>query len=186
MLAEGTPRFEGPARKRAVLALDRTIELFAREGFSRVDRTGASSARLTSPTGETIWLSMAREGRIFGGTYALEVAAAGRVLPATRGVSARGRGIVRLQGIEFRGRRGDAAGRELAERLAGDHELGERLAAVHFEKIRIEPDGRPVIRHLGGSLVWIAFPPLVKAIPLVPEQVRATIAALGAFAAAGR
>ena len=75
---------------------------------------------------------------------------------------------------------------QLAERLAGDHELGERLAAVHFERIRIEPDGRPVIRHLGGSLVWIAFPPLVKAIPLVPEQVRATIAALGAFAAAGR
>jgi hypothetical protein len=57
---------------------------------------------------------------------------------------------------------------------------------VHFERIRVEPDGRPVIRHFGGSVVWVLFPPLVKRVPFVPEQVEATLAALGAFAAAGR
>ena len=46
----------------------------------------------------------------------------------------------------------------------------------------MEPDGRPVIRHLGGSVVWVLFPPLVKRVPLVPEQVNATLAALEAFA----
>jgi hypothetical protein len=91
-----------------------------------------------------------------------------------------------MQGIAFRPRRGDEAGRRLAERLAADRRLAEQLGKVHFEAIRVEPDGRPVIRHLGGSLVWILFPPLIKGIPLVAEQVRATIEALEAFAAAGR
>ena len=50
----------------------------------------------------------------------------------------------------------------------------------------MEPDGRPVIRHLGGSVVWVLFPPLVKRVPLVPEQIEATLAALEAFAVAGR
>jgi len=93
----------------------------------------------------------------------------------------RGRGLVRMQGVAFRPRRGDDAGRRLAERLRADRDLAEHLAAVHFERIRIEPDGRAVIRHMGGSLVWMLFPPLVKAIPLVPEQVRATIAAMESF-----
>ena len=91
-----------------------------------------------------------------------------------------------MQGVRFRARRGDAAGKELAERLGSDARLTERLGLVHFERIRVDPDGRPVIRHLGGSVVWILFPPLVRRIPLVPDQVDATLAALEAFAAAGR
>jgi hypothetical protein len=41
-----------------------------------------------------------------------------------------------------------------------------------------------VIRHLGGSVVWVLFPPLVKRVPLVDEQVEATLAALNGFTAA--
>jgi hypothetical protein len=37
---------------------------------------------------------------------------------------------------------------------------------------------------MGGSVVWVLFPPLVRQIPLIPEQVEATLAALDAFAAA--
>ncbi len=182
----GEPRFEGPARRRAVIALDRTVELFEKAGYAPAGRREPFDARVArAPDGE-IRLSMAREGRVFGGTYALEISTAKPVLPRTRGVTARGKGVVKLQGIEFRGKRGDAAGRELAARLAADEVLVERLSAVHFEQIRVDPEGRAVIRHLGGSLVWIAFPPLVKAIPLVPDQVSATIAALAAFAATGR
>lgn len=127
-------------------------------------------------------VELVTDGRIFGGTYALELSTAEPVLPPTKGVTARGRGTVRLQGIAFRGRRGDDAGRLLAERLQADDRLGGRLEKVHFERIRVEPDGRPVIRHMGGSIVWILFPPLVKAVPLVEEQLRAAVAALEAFA----
>jgi hypothetical protein len=56
---------------------------------------------------------------------------------------------------------------------------------VHFEAIRIEPDGRAVIRHMGGSVVWMLFPPLVRPVPLVDEQARATLEALDAFARVG-
>jgi hypothetical protein len=129
---------------------------------------------------------MVQEGRIFGGTYALEISTAEPLLPPTRGLSARGRGVVRQHGIAFRAHRGDEAGRRLAARLESDRRLVERLGRVHFERIRVEPDGRPVIRHMGGSLVWILFPPVLKGIPLVPEQVDAAAAALEAFAAAGR
>jgi hypothetical protein len=125
-------------------------------------------------------------GRIFGGTHALEVSTAVPVLPATRGLSARGRGAVRLGGFRFRPRSGDAAGRALAERLERDARLDEALRGVHFERIRVEPDGRPVIRHMGGSVVWILFPPLMKSIPFVDTQARATVRALEAFARAGR
>jgi len=38
---------------------------------------------------------------------------------------------------------------------------------------------------MGGSVVWILFPPLVRTIPLVDEQARATLRALDAFARAG-
>jgi hypothetical protein len=103
------------------------------------------------------------------------------VLPRSRGLTARGRGVIRMQGVRFRAKRGDEEGRRLAERLASDATLAERLRRVHFERIRVEPDGRPVIRHLGGSVVWILFPPLVRRVPLVADQVEATIAALEAF-----
>jgi hypothetical protein len=39
---------------------------------------------------------------------------------------------------------------------------------------------------MGGSLVWILFPPIVKGIPLVSEQAHASIAAMQAFAEADR
>jgi hypothetical protein len=52
--------------------------------------------------------------------------------------------------------------------------------------VRVEPDGSPVIRHMGGSVVWMLFPPLVRPIPLVEEQARETLGALEAFAAVGR
>jgi hypothetical protein len=91
-----------------------------------------------------------------------------------------------MKGVRFRAKRGDAAGERLATRLGADAALAETLGKVHFEEIRVEPDGRPVIRHLGGSVVWVLFPPLIRRIPLVPEQVSATLAAIEAFAAAGR
>jgi hypothetical protein len=101
-------------------------------------------------------------------------------------LKARGKGVVKMKGVRFRAKRGDAAGEQLAARLGADAAVGEALSKVHFEEIRVKPDGRPVIRHLGGSVVWVLFPPIVKRVPLVPEQVDATLAAIEAFAAAGR
>ena len=63
-------------------------------------------------------------------------------------VSARGKGVVKMQGVRW-AKRGD--GRPVGEQLGADVRLGELLGRVHFERIRVEPDGRPVIRHLGGS-----------------------------------
>jgi hypothetical protein len=37
---------------------------------------------------------------------------------------------------------------------------------------------------MGGSLVWVLFPPLVKSVPLVDAQVGAVVRALDAFAGA--
>lgn len=176
-------RFEGPARRRAIASLDDAIERFGRAGHSQAERVTPLEARLCSPTdARPLRLRMTQEGRIFGGNYGLEISTDEPVLPSTRGLSARGKGLVRMQGVRFRARRGDPAGKELAERLGSDLRLAERLRLVHFERIRVDPDGRPVIRHLGGSVVWILFPPLVKQIPLVPAQVDATLAALDAFA----
>jgi len=177
-------RFEGPARRRAVSALDDAIARFGRAGYSEVERLSPLQARLRSSTGRSpVRLRMSQEGRILGGNYALEISTDEPALPPTRGLSARGKGLVRMRGVRFRAKRGDPAGRRLAERLGSDARLAERLGLVHFERVRVEPDGRPVIRHLGGSVVWVLFPPLVKQIPLVPEQVDATLAALDAFAA---
>jgi hypothetical protein len=179
-------RFEGPARTRAVAALDDAIASLGRAGYSSVVRKSPLEARLESPGGaRALRLRMAQSGRIFGGNYALEISTDEPVLPATSGLSARGRGVVKMRGVRFRARRGDPLGSRLAKRLSSDEDLGERLGEVHFERIRVDPDGRPVIRHMGGSVVWVLFPPLVRKIPLVPEQVDATLAALDAFAAAG-
>jgi hypothetical protein len=72
----------------------------------------------------------------------------------------------------------------LAGKLESDEALQAALRKVHFEAVRVEPDGRPVIRHLGGSVVWVLFPPLVRTVPLVPEQAEAVARALAAFTAA--
>jgi hypothetical protein len=179
-------RFEGPARVRAISSLDDTIERLGRAGYSQVERPSALAARLRSPSGRRpLRLEMAQAGKIFGGNYALEISTDEPVLRPTRGLSARGKGLLRMRGVRFRAKRRDIAGRQLAERLGADARLAEQLGRVDFERIRVEPDGRPVIRHLGGSVVWILFPPLVRQIPFVPEQVEATLAALDAFAAAG-
>jgi hypothetical protein len=162
------------------------VEVFGRVGYRDGGRPDELSVRLESPTGKRpLLLRLARQGRIFGGTYALEITTAEPVLPASRGLSARGRGVVRMSGVSFRARGGDPDGRILAGRLAADRELGGKLREVHFERLSVDPDGRPVIRHMGGSLVWILFPPLVKAVPLVEAQARASVAALDAFARAG-
>jgi len=42
-----------------------------------------------------------------------------------------------------------------------------------------------VIRHMGGSIVWVMFPPIVRATPLPPGQPEAIVAALEAFTRAG-
>jgi hypothetical protein len=177
-----------PAGRRALASFEDTIARLGKVGYAEVERVGPLEARLRSlQRRPSLRVRMTTTGgRIFGGTYALEISTDEPVLPPTRGLSARGKGIVRMQGVRFRARGDDFAGRELAERLAADDHLGERLARVHFEQIRIDPDGRPVIRHLGGSVVWILFPPIVKQIPFVPEQIGATLAALEAFSAAGR
>ena len=175
------------ARSAAASALARNVDVFERLGFRRAGSDGPLAVRLERD-GEPsdVELRMAPQGRFFGGSFGLEVSPTEPLLPATRGLSARGRGVVRLHGVAFRGKDGDAAGGDLARRLEADAELGAALRTVHFERIRVAPDGRPVIRHMGGSVVWILFPPLVRAVPLVPEQARATIAALDAFAAAAR
>lgn len=178
-------RVAGPARMRAAEALRDDVALLQRLGYRTARETGPLEAELSGPGRPVLRLRMAKEGKVFGGVYALELATAEPVLPATAGLAARGRGLVRLRGVAFRARRGDAAGRALAQRLEGERELCEHLARVHFEEIRVEPDGTPVIRHMGGSLVWLLFPPLVKRIPLVPDQGRASVHALETFARLG-
>jgi hypothetical protein len=178
-------RLEHPARRRAARALEEDVELFRRAGYAEVSFAGPFQARLSGPQRLPLQLTMAATGRVFGGTYALEAWTAEPVLGRTAGLGARGRGVVRLQGIAFHARRGDEAGRRLARSLEADPRLVDRLKQVHFEALRVEPDGRAVIRHMGGSVVWFLFPPLIKGIPLVAAQVRAMIAALEAFAEAG-
>jgi hypothetical protein len=172
----------GRARVAAVRALADVVATYERLGYHASERT-ALEARLESAGRAPLRVRLAPYGRIFGGSFALEVTTAEPALPPTRGLAARGRGVVRLKGVAFRARRGDEPGAALAARLGRDARLRERLAAVHFERIRVGPDGRPVIRHMGGSVVWVLFPPVVRAVPLVAEQARATAAALEAFAA---
>ena len=91
-----------------------------------------------------------------------------------------------MQGVRFRGqRRGDEPASRLAAALSADAELGEALGRVHFERITIAPEGRPAIRHLGGSVVWVLLPPVVRATPLPDGQPEAVVAALDEFARAG-
>ena len=175
-------RFEGPAKRRATRVLEQNVELFRAAGYPDTKSAGPLEVRLAGPGRVPLRLVMAQTGRVFGGNYALEVSTEDPVVEPSSGLTARGRGAVRLQGVAFRARRGDATGRRLAQALEADRQLVERLTQVHFEAIRVEPDGRAVIRHMGGSVVWFLFPPLVTGIPLVSEQVRATLAALEAFA----
>lgn len=173
------------ARARAGAVLERDLEAF---GACGLDVEGRSDLRATLVRAgrPSVQLELVPTGgRVFGGAFALEVSSAEPVLPRTAGLTARGKGLVRLQRVMFRARAGDGAGARLAARLEADPDLQRALAAVHFEQVRVEPDGRAVIRHMGGSLVWLLLPPMARPIPISPEQVRATLAALDAFAAAG-
>jgi hypothetical protein len=169
--------------------MDDDVEVFGRLGYRSLERPSPFEAVLEpSRGGPRIVLRLAREGKVFGGNWALEVLPAEPVLPATdRGLAARGRGVARMRGVSFRARRGsgeDAA--RLADALSADEALGEALSKVDFERLYVEPDGRPAIRHLGGSVVWVIFPPIVRATPMPPEQARRTAEAIEAFAAAGQ
>lgn len=168
------------ARGRAARAFGEVLEGFECDGFE-VERKGFS-ARLRRPRDAPLRVEVVQQGRIFGGSYALELSTIEPVLRPTRGLRGRGRGVVKLSGVDFRARGGDEAGRLLGAQLEQDRELQRALSEVHFERIRVEPDGRPVIRHMGGSVVWMLFPPLVRPVPLIPEQRRAAVRALNAFA----
>lgn len=175
----------GRARAVAVRTLGENIEVFARCGF-RSEPAGGPLEATVRRDGLGLRLRMAPQGGVFGGSFALEISLAEASVGQSRGLVARGRGLVRLSRLAFRPRRGDAAGQRLAARLEADRRLQESLARVHFERIRVDPTGRPVIRHMGGSVVWVLFPPLVRAVPFVPEQAEATARALEAFSEAGR
>ena len=127
-----------------------------RRGRVRRRRAGElAEARLSSPAGGVpIRLQLTRDGRIFGGNYGLEL--------ATREPVLRELAVSRREG------RGEDAGRALwpsAETarpaVGGAARRGRppRRAArpCPLQRIRVEPDGRPVIRHLGGSVVWVLF-----------------------------
>jgi hypothetical protein len=165
-------------RAAAVLASD--VKAFERLGYRPLERRTPYEATLRAPAGgPDVAVRLHREGRFFGGNWALEVTTVDPVLPPSSGLAARGRGLVRMRGVRFRG------DEHLAAALSADERLGEALGRVHFERVAVEPEGRPVIRHMGGSLVWVLFPPIVRATPLPPEQARETVRALEAFARAG-
>jgi len=169
------------AGTRAARELRDIADGFVADGYRIAD--DGERFRLERDGATPVCVGMARQGRIFGGSYPLEISTAEPVLPKTHGLRGRPRGVVRLGGIDFHARSGDQIGRMLAARLERDERLQRALADVHFDRIRVEPDGRATIRHVGGGVVWMLFPPLVRPIPFIPEQRRATLAALEAFAA---
>jgi hypothetical protein len=175
--------------RRAAEALDADVEEFERGGCRPLERRGSFEAVLEGPGGAgRIRLRMGPVGRFFGGSWGMEASTDEPVLPATaHGLSGRGRGVVKQQGVRFRARRGGGTAAErLAEALTGDAALGDALNQVHFEEVSVEPDGRPVIRHMGGSVIWVLLPPVVRATPLPEGQPKAILAALAAFRRAGR
>jgi hypothetical protein len=176
----------GRARARAAGLLGDVVEAFRPLGYRETARPDPLEARLERRGGVPLTLRFVQQGRVFGGQVALEVGTTDPVLPVTsRGLAARPRGAAKLRGVSFRARGDDEAADRLAERLSGNTPLNDALVRVHFDRIRVDPDGRPVVRQIGGSVVWMLFPPLVRPVPLVPEQAKATAEALEAFAAAG-
>lgn len=178
----------GLSRRRAAAVVESDIEEFERLGYRPLEKPSPYSVVLAAPGGgRDLALRLSPEGRVFGGNWGLELSTAEPVLPATsKGLSARGRGVVRMQGVRFRAHRGDGEGSRLAAALSADAELGKALSAVHFERLAVEPDGRPVIRHMGGSVVWFLLPPVARTTPLPAGQPEAMVKALDAFARAGQ
>jgi hypothetical protein len=178
-------RRRGARRAGAVLKSD--TEAFERLGYRPREGDTSQSVVLAAPDGgRDLALQLRPEGRVFGGNWALELSTAEPVLPATsRGLTARGRGLVRMRGVRFRARGRDEAASRLAAELSADPVLGEALGEVHFERLAVEPDGRPVIRHMGGSVVWVLIPPVVRTTPLPAGQPEAMVRALDEFARVG-
>ena len=176
------------AARRGATVLADDIEEFERLGYRPLEPSKGLEAVLRAPAGgHDLVLRLVTEGRLFGGNWGLEVSTAEPVLPATsEGLSARGRGVVRRQGVRFRAKGSDRGGDRLAELLSADERLGDALGRVDFELLAVRPDGRPAIRHLGGSIVWVLVPPIVRATPLPPGQAEAMVQAIDAFVAAGR
>jgi Protein of unknown function (DUF3156) len=171
---------------RAARVLADDVKAFEQAGCRLLEHRGDHEAVLAAPRdGGRIVVKLTRVGRFFGGNWGMEVSSEEALLPATTGgLAARGRGIVRQHGVHFRPRRrDDAEGARLAEMLTGDASLGEALGRVHFERVWVRRDGRPVIRHLGGSVVWVMFPPMVRSTPLPPGQPAEILRALDAFRA---
>jgi hypothetical protein len=177
----------GLSARRASGVLRSDIEAFERLGYRPHDGSASYSVVLAAPEGERdLALRLRPEGRVFGGNWGLELSTAEPVLPGTsRGLTARGRGVVRMQGVKFRAHRGDEAGSRLAAELSADAGLSKALAEVHFERLAVEPAGRPVIRHMGGSVVWVLIPPVVRSTPLPTGQPEAMVRALDEFARVG-
>jgi hypothetical protein len=174
-------------RASKVLADD--IEAFEQAGCRLLERRGSHEAVLETPRNAgRVVVRLTRVGRIFGGNWGMEVTTDEAVLPQTdSGLVARGRGVFKQQGVRFRPRRrGDDKAARLGEALSANGALGDALGRVHFERIWVRRDGRPVIRHLGGSVVWVAFPPIVRATPLPDGQAQEILRALDALRTAGR
>jgi hypothetical protein len=176
------------AARRGATVLAHDIEAFERLGYRPLERAAGLEAVLRAPKGHPdLAVRLVPEGRLFGGNWALEASTAEPVLPVTPlGLSARGRGVVRRQGVSFGAKGSDPAAGRLAELLSADERLGEALGRVDFETLAVRPDGRPAIRHLGGSIVWVLIPPIVRETPLPAGQAKAMVRAFDAFAAAGR
>jgi hypothetical protein len=178
----------GLSTRRAGAVLKSDIEAFERLGYRPHEGDTPYAVMLAAPERALqLALRLRPEGRVFGGNWGLELSTAEPVLPATsRGLTARGRGVVRMQGVRFRARGGDEAGSRLAAELSADAGLGKALAEVHFERLAVDPDGRPVIRHMGGSVVWVLIPPVVRTTPLPAGQPEAMVRALDEFARVAR
>ena len=176
------------AARRAATAFAHDIEAFGQLGHQPRERSRALEVVLSAPRGRPdLVLRMVPEGRFFGGNWGLEVSTAEPLLPATPlGLMARGRGVVRQRGVSFKAKGADPAAHRLAELLSADERLGEALGRVDFETLVVRPDGRPAIRHLGGSVVWVLLPPIVRATPLPRGQAEAMTYALDVFAATGQ
>jgi hypothetical protein len=177
----------GLSARRAAAVLKSDIEAFEKLRYRPHERDSPYSVVLASVEGgRDLLLRLRPEGRVFGGNWGLELSTAEPVLPATSaGLTARGRGVARMQGVRFRARGKDEAASRLAAELSADARLGKALAEVHFERLAVEPDGRPVIRHMGGSVVWLLIPPLVRTTPLPHGQPEAMVRALDEFERAG-
>src|ERR687889_562346 len=85
---------DGLNARRAAGVLVDDLKVFERLGYQPLERRSSFAATLDAPDGgRRLVLRLHREGRVFGGNWALEVTTAEPVLAASgRGLSGRGRG----------------------------------------------------------------------------------------------